>query len=270
MRRIWIVWCVICCTMQVKAQFTFGTTGLMNMPTADMQRDKTFMFGGAFLEKHATPTRWTYNTWDYYMDITIFPWLEVSYICTLHKAIPDDPAYGTGFWVPSTYGKFVNQDRQFAARVRLWKEGWWQPWTPQIVIGGNDVIHNSWELGSKIKPTNQTSNGFYNRYYIAATKHFYFKEIGELGAHVAWIYNIRKDYPFNGPAAGVNFQFELPDNGSLLRKAVNGLNLMAEYDNKSFNAGFSYGLWKDYINLMCEMNRCRYFSGGVQFKIHLK
>lgn len=69
------------------------------MPTADMQRDKTFMFGGGFLEKHATPARWTYNTFNYYLDITIFPWLEVSYICTLHKAMEVDPAYGPGFWV---------------------------------------------------------------------------------------------------------------------------------------------------------------------------
>ena len=78
----------------VHAQFTYGTTGLLNMPTADMQRDKTFMFGGGFLEKHATPARWTYNTFNYYLDITIFPWLEVSYICTLHKAMEVDPAYG--------------------------------------------------------------------------------------------------------------------------------------------------------------------------------
>lgn len=40
----------------VHAQFTYGTTGLLNMPTADMQRDKTFMFGGGFLEKqHLRP-----------------------------------------------------------------------------------------------------------------------------------------------------------------------------------------------------------------------
>ena len=28
------------------AQINYGTTGLMNLPTADMQRDKTFMAGG--------------------------------------------------------------------------------------------------------------------------------------------------------------------------------------------------------------------------------
>ena len=30
----------------LSAQINYGTTGLMNLPTADMQRDKTFMAGG--------------------------------------------------------------------------------------------------------------------------------------------------------------------------------------------------------------------------------
>ena len=46
------------------------------MPTAEMQRDKTFMFGGGFLEKHATPARWFYDTYNYYVNITFFPWME--------------------------------------------------------------------------------------------------------------------------------------------------------------------------------------------------
>ena len=49
----------------VKGQFTYGTTGLLNMPTADMQKDKTFLFGGGYLEKHATPGRWFYDTYQY-------------------------------------------------------------------------------------------------------------------------------------------------------------------------------------------------------------
>ena len=31
------------------AQFTHGTTGLLEMPTADMQKDKTFMVGSGYL-----------------------------------------------------------------------------------------------------------------------------------------------------------------------------------------------------------------------------
>ena len=253
----------------VHAQFTYGTTGLLNMPTADMQRDKTFMFGGGFLEKHATPARWTYNTFNYYLDITIFPWLEVSYICTLHKAMEVDPAYGPGFWVPSTYGKFVNQDRNFAVRLRLWKEGWWKPWTPQIVLGANDALNNSWTEGSKIEMSSATANGFYSRYYLAVTKHLSMKEVGEWGLHLAYVYNRRKDYPLNGPAIGANFRFSLSPT-SFINKAINNLNLMAEYDSKSINCSFEYSFWKDYINAIVALNRCKYFSGGLVFKIHLK
>ena len=61
------------------SQINYGTTGLMNLPTADMQRDKTFLAGGNWLNRHATVPRWWYDTWNYYINITIFPWLEGSF-----------------------------------------------------------------------------------------------------------------------------------------------------------------------------------------------
>lgn len=48
------------------------------------------------------------------------------------------------------------------------------------------------------------------------------------------------------------------------------LNLMAEYDARTMNIGAEYSFWKDYINVVIELNRCRYFSGGLVFKVHLK
>lgn len=36
------------------------------------------------------------------------------------------------------------------------------------------------------------------------------------------------------------------------------------------NIGMEYSFWKDYINAVVELNRCRYFSGGLVFKVHLK
>ena len=100
-------------TVYADAQINYGTTGLMNMPTADMQRDKTFMAGGNWLNHHATVPRWWYDTWNYYINITIFPWLEAGYLCMGHKAVPTDYGNRSGYWVPSTYGKFINQDRSF-------------------------------------------------------------------------------------------------------------------------------------------------------------
>ena len=36
------------------------------------------------------------------------------------------------------------------------------------------------------------------------------------------------------------------------------------------NIGMEYSFWKDYVNAVVEFNRCRYFSGGLVFKVHLK
>ena len=278
----------LCLVSKAEAQFSYGTTGLLNMPTADMQRDKTFMAGANWLSHYGTVPRWWYDTWNYYLNITIFPWLEVGYLCTGHKAVKTDYGNRSGYWVPSTYGKFINQDRSFHFRLRLWKEGWWKIWTPQIVAGANDGIGDSWNGGSLSAQSGQGySNGFWNRYYLAVTKHFEFENVGTLGAHVSWIYSRRSDNDLNDPAVGINFRFRLKDGEKFWRKAVNGLNLMAEVtpgytdvrENLTFdpdgpkyqvNVGATYSLWKDRINVVGALYRCKYPSVGMYFKVCLK
>lgn len=288
-KRILLVVCfVIFYLKQADAQINYGTTGLMNMPTADMQRDKTIMAGGNWLNHHTTVPRWWYDTWNYYINITIFPWLEAGYLCTGHKAVAKDYGSQSGYWVPSTYGKFINQDRSFHFRLRVWKEGWWKEWTPQIVVGTNDAIGDSWNGGSISKPSAMTyGNGFLNRYYLSVTKHFDFNNVGTLGVHLSWIYSNRFDNKLNDPAVGANFRFRLKKDGSLINKVMNGINLMVEVvpgntdvrEDLTFNSdgskyqmniGMEYYFWKDYINAVIEFNRYRYFSGGLVFKIHLK
>lgn len=156
--------------------------------------------------------------------------------------------------------------------MRLWKEGWWKEWTPQIVLGANDPGTNdrTSEKDYGIGMTGSASgNGHWQRYYLAVTKHLSIRNTGELGIHLAYVYNKRTDYHLNGPAIGANFRFQLLGNQPLM-KAVNKLNLMAEYDARTMNIGAEYSFWKDYINVVIEFNRCRYFSGGVFFKVHLK
>ena len=100
----------------LSAQMTYGTTGLLHAPSAEMQRDKTVMIGGNFLNKEITPPTWYYHTYNYFLNVTIFPWLEVAYSCTLFKA----EALGLG---PYGYTGFTNQDRYFSVRLRALKEG---------------------------------------------------------------------------------------------------------------------------------------------------
>ena len=278
----------LCLAQGASAQMNYGTTGLMNMPTADMQRDKTFMAGANWLSHHATVPRWWYDTWNYSINITLFPWLEAGYLCTGHKAVRTDYGNHSGYWVPSTYGRFVNQDRSFHFRLRVWKEGWWKAWTPQVVLGANDGIGDSANGGSLTNQQDQDyGNGFWNRYYLAVTKHIAFANLGTLGAHVAWIYSNRFDNRLSDPAIGANFRFGLNEDGSWLHRAINGVNLMGELvpgytavrENLTFdpdgpkyqvNLGLEYAFWKDYVNAVVEWNRCRYFSGGIVFKVHLK
>ena len=257
-RSLLFILFVIVLTSSVKAQFTYGTTGLLHMPTADMQRDKTFLFGGGYLNSHALPARWDYNTWNYYINITFFPWMEVAYTCTVFDE-----------WTRGGKVYMVNQDRSFHGRLRLWKEGWWKEWTPQIVIGGNDVLHGSGYGGDIgiVEGSDIGGNTHFQRYYIAATKHLAWH--GDWGIHAAYVYGRRFGHKFNGPAIGVDYRFALPET-STLNKVVNKVKLMAEYDSKYVNVGARYAFWKDYINVVAELRECKYPSVGVYFKVHLK
>ena len=176
---LFLLFLILFFKIDVYGQFAYGTTGLLHMPTAEMQKDKTFMFGGSVLNPETLPSKewWgNYYTFNYYLNITIFPWLEVGYNCVLVKGKP-----GIYDWPEQTYGKFVNQDRSFHGRLRVWKEGWWKDWTPQIVIGANDPTTGSWEGGSS--SDDQRYNGFFCRYYVALTKHIEFADYGTLGGH---------------------------------------------------------------------------------------
>lgn len=251
------------------SQALYGTTGLLHAPTAEMQQDKTFMFGGNVL--HLVPLQYISSneikyTFNYYLNITIFPWLEVGYTCTINYA-----EHGSTYFPPESWGKYTNQDRAFNVRLRLWKEGWWKPWTPQIVLGLDDpTSHESYGGGAIKFDEDGMQNNHFTRYYLAMTKHFGFKGVGTLGVHAAYVDYRACWFPhYKRPACGANFRFGLPEN-SFGRKLLNCLNLMAEYDARTVNVGCQYHIWKDHINLVAELNDGKYFSGGIFFRVHLK
>lgn len=189
-----------------------------------------------------------------------------GYICTLVHA-----DHGSTYFPEQSWGKFTNQDRAFSARLRLWKEGWWKEWTPQIVLGLDDpTSHADHGGGGLVSGNTSGSNNYATRYYLAVTKHLDFQNIGEWGIHAAFVYGNAKGMEhYKRPSFGTNFRFQLLGDQPLI-KAVNNLNLMAEYDARTVNIGAHYQLWKDHINLIAELNNGKYFSGGIYFKIHLK
>ena len=240
-----------------KAQLTDGMTGLLHMPTAEMQKDGTVMIGGNFLNKHNLPNNrwWGYDTYNYFINITFLERIEISYICTLVQGKP-----GTGYhWPEYTYGKFVNQDRHFAGKIQLIKEGEWWKHMPAFTIGVSDPTS-----GTGGDYTNMAvegnGNGYFNRYFAAITKHLYFNNIGELGLHATYLKNKRTDYPLNGWGWGVNFRPDFHKN----------LNVIIEHDTKTLNVGAIYSLWADHFNFLFELQDGKYVSCGLVYKVNLK
>ena len=248
--------CLLLSIHKLHAQFTNGITGLLHMPNAEIQKDATFILGGNLLNRKNLPSDhwWGHDTYNYFVNITLFDRIEVSYICTLVQG------KNNGYWPQQTWGKFTNQDRHFAGKIQLVKEGEWWNHMPAIAVGVNDPTTGVQNDGYHYGGVGKIGNGFFNRRYIAVTKHFNIKDIGELGIHATYLYNKRIDYPLNGPAFGVNFRSNIHKN----------LNLIAEYDAKTINVGAIYSLWTDHFNFLFELQEGKYISAGLVYKVNLK
>lgn len=123
---------LISVSSMLSAQLTYGTTGLLHAPSAEMQKDKTVMLGGNFVNKEITPPTWYYHTYNYFLNVTILPWMEVAYTCTLFKA----EALGLK---PYGYSGFTNQDRYFSIRLRALKEGQFWRYICQLLFSEHQI-----------------------------------------------------------------------------------------------------------------------------------
>lgn len=259
-----IVFSLVLCST-ASAQFILGNTGLLHMPTADMQEDKTVMIGGGSLAPAATPAHWDYRTYNYYLNITILPFLEISYDLTLFSGEDLKKSRHS----KNHFDKWANQDRNFSARLRIIKEGQFFPWMPQIVVGANDFVHT---IGVNSKGDRvgfwSSGNGYWGRFFVAATEHFNMWNTGMLGVHLTYMYNDRPEFLYKGVGIGIDYHPSL-ESDAFWAKAVNGFDLRAEYDSRAFNLGFGYNLWKEHINLIAEWYECRSFSCGLFFKFNL-
>ena len=237
------------------AQLTDGMTGLLHIVNAKVQKDATFMIGGNMLHKNNIPSKtwWgDYNTYNYYLNVTFLDRIEIAYICTLVQGKPND------FWPEQTWGKFTNQDRHFAGKIQLVKEGEWSKYIPAIAVGVSDPTSGSGGDYSDMNVSG-SGNGFFNRWFAAVTKHFQIQGAGELGIHATYLKNRRTDYPLNGLGWGINFRPDIHRN----------LNVIIEHDTKTLNIGALYSLWADHFNVLFELQDGKYISAGLVYKVNL-
>ena len=140
--------------MGVQAQYSMGNTGLLNIPTADMQKAGTFMGGGNYLPNGMTP--FNFNTGNYFVNITFLSFLELSYRCTLLKTTRYDGKKG-----------YFQQDRSLSARIRPIEEG---KYHPRIGVQ-RDFIFRSLSEAEK-----NAFNKLYDQYYYHRHNEFWYQQ----------------------------------------------------------------------------------------------
>lgn len=241
------------------AQQYNGTTGLIHIPSAEMNKAGTARIGGHFLNKEFTPDafdfRGKYHTASYYLNLTPFSWIELAYTCTLLK----NYRRTRNGEVINSETRYYYQDRYFSVKIRPLKEGkWW----PAIAIGTNDPIgtfkHKETVPDSEGSTKGDGQSLYFCNYYITASKHLPVK-IGEWGIHASYR-KFKRDYnsKWNGVVGGITFRPAFAPN----------LRAIAEYDGDDVNAGVDCLLWK-HLLLQASLQNGKYFSGGVCFQMSL-
>jgi hypothetical protein len=200
---------LLLCYSLSTAQPLNGTTGLLNIPSAEMQTEGTFMAGVNYLPDALTPASFDYNTGNYYFDITFLPFFEFNYRMTLMK-------------MPT--GNY-NQDRSFGMRFRLLRE---KEYLPAFVIGGNDLYSS----------VGQTST-YFNSLYAVGTKKFSLGKntLGVTAGYAHQGFGKKTEGNLKGVFGGVVFSpgFFPP------------LRLIGEYDTNAFNTGASVLLFRHFF-----------------------
>ena len=250
---------LILTVLAARAQFVDCSTGLLQMPTAEMPEDGTFTITNNWLNQHSLPyTGWGYDSFQYGFGISFWNRFEVGIAFTLMD--------GRKTWRTEEYWRIMrNQDRHLFGRLLLLREGeFGLEWMPALVFGMSDPVTGTGGdyLNGNVKAT---GNGYFNRTYLVASKHFS-TPWGDLGAHAGYQYSVRKDYVINGPCAGVNWRpVWMQDRGLLDR-----LDVIAEYDSRTLNLGCIATVWDSRFQAMLELQGLHWVNFGIRYQLVIK
>lgn len=255
MNRLLLIAAFIIHGSNISAQEYHGTTGLLQVPSADMDTVGTFRGGISRVDKAMLPDLTYYGDGIpfsapcYMIGITFFSWLELSYACTLLKIHPnDDKSKELGYY---------NEDRHVNLKLRPLKEGCWHP---AVALGWDDIGN----FKSLKLSTSLTANNFFENLYIAFSKHVDIRE-SELGFHMVYRYfPNNKNKARRGIAGGITF---LPSLGETLKRSrawLQSPRLIIEWDGVGVNTGADVLLWRHLFVQVCLVHGCG-FTGGLSY-----
>lgn len=228
-----------------KAQQYTGTSGLVHIPSAEMHHEGDAFIGAHFLNKHMMPDIGflylgeKYHTFDYYLGVAPFSWLELSYVCTERIRSKDQQGHITKW----------SKDRYASVKILPLKEG---KFRPAVAIGCNDI----WTAAFyKDRPDVQL---YFTNWYIVATKHFTFSG-NELGLTLGYRHFFRNyNDKWNGIVGGVTFRPAFFPQGRVI----------AEYTGNEFILGTDVLLWQ-HLRMQASIKDFKYVNAGLCLQFNL-
>jgi hypothetical protein len=211
-----------------------GVTGLLNIPSAEMQPDGFFMAGGNYLPEEMTPDFFDHATGNYFVNITFLSFAEVAYRCTLMKK-------------EFIAGQKWQQDRSLTLRLRPLKEG---KYYPSLAVGSDDLI-KSYDFNPFT-----ADERYFASVYAVGTKHVAFggHTLGfTLGAYFLSDHSLAKSI-FSGIRYTPSF--------------LQSVSLLAEYDTNGVNIGAAARLFGHFSAHLFSYD-FKAISGGVRYEFQL-
>ena len=149
------------------------------IPTAEMQETGTFIGGANYLPEQVTPSVFSFPTMNYFVDMTLFSFIEFTYRMTLLKMTTATGRTG-----------YHNQDRSNTIRIRPLKES---RYFPAVVIGGDDLL-------------TEGKTPYWGAYYGVLTKTIGFRSGHQLAITAGWYFHQGDKPVYNkGPFGGVRY-----------------------------------------------------------------
>lgn len=229
----------------VEAQQYTGISGLAHVPSGEMNYEGDAFIGVHFLNKAMMPDTGflyqgeKYHTFDYYLALTPFSWIELSYVCT-ERIIQKDQLGHAIRW---------SKDRYASVKIQPLKEG---KYYPAVAIGCNDIATSGFD------PNLPDVQLYFLNWYVAATKHFSFSG-NELGVTLAYRYYYRGyNAKWNGIVGGITFRPAFFPQGRFI----------AEYTGNEFLMGMDMLLWQ-HIRLQASIKDFKYLNLGLCLQFNL-
>lgn len=218
------------------SQSLMGTTGLFNIPAAELMPDKTVMVGFNQIPKEYSPYgNFQYNNMVYYATVTFLPRVELMFRYT----------YRLGAGVRRSDTNFF-MDRMVSARFLLLREG---EYRPSLLLGFHDPG----------KSVNLAANNTFSANYASLSKNLELLFLNT-GLHLGYAFDIpgQKTLTHRGAFGGV----------TLAHRAFPALQLIFEYDSAHVNQAVKVLLFNR-IQLMGGLIHFDKPAGGISYRVQL-